>query len=224
MTFRVLVADALSEEGLEILRQSKSAQTDVKVGLKPQELAEILPSYDGLIVRSATQVDAGIIAAGKALKIIGRAGIGVDNIDVRAATRAGVVVMNTPEGNATTTAEHTLALMFSMARKVPQADASMKAGKWDKKAFMGRELRGLTLGVVGLGNIGRLVAERAQALKMRVVALPSGVFITTTPARVAARTSMLSTPIPARPMILSALPAAIMPASTWVALRTMRPS
>lgn len=170
MTFRILVADALSDEGLEVLRRSSSVQTDVKVGLKPAELCEILPLYDGLIVRSATKADAKVIAAGTKLQIIGRAGIGVDNIDVEAATRAGILVMNTPDGNATTTAEHTLALMFAMARQIPQADASMKAGKWDKKKFMGRELRGLTLGVIGLGNIGRLVAERAKALKMNVVA------------------------------------------------------
>ncbi|MEK7706131.1 MAG: hydroxyacid dehydrogenase [Myxococcota bacterium] len=169
MTFRVLVADALDEEGLKIFRQSSSVELEVKVGMKPAELCEILPRFDGLVVRSATQVDAKVIAAGSKLQIIGRAGIGVDNIDVPAATRAGIVVMNTPDANATTTAEHALALIFAMARQVPQADASMKAGKWDKKRFVGRELRGLTLGVVGAGNIGRLVAERAQALKMRVV-------------------------------------------------------
>ena len=169
MVFRVLVADSMSDEGLTVLRNSDAVELVDRMGLSREELVTEIADCDGLIVRSRTNVDGGIIAAGKNLKLIGRAGIGVDNIDLRAATRAGVIVMNTPEGNATTTAEHALCLMMAMARMLPQATASMKAGKWEKKKFMGYELCGKILGVVGLGNIGRIVADRARGLRMNVI-------------------------------------------------------
>jgi D-3-phosphoglycerate dehydrogenase/(S)-sulfolactate dehydrogenase len=166
---RVLIADELSPRAEEILRRGGLA-VDVKVGLKPPELKSILSGYDGLAVRSATKVTEDLLAAAARLKIIGRAGIGVDNIDVKAASRRGVIVMNTPSGNATTTAEHALALLMALARRIPQATASMKAGKWEKKKFSGTELCDKTIGVIGLGNIGRIVAERARGLHMKVVA------------------------------------------------------
>jgi len=169
MTFRVLVSDSLAKEGVEVLQNAEGVEVDDRAGIDMDELIKILPEYDGWIVRSRTKPNAAMIEAGVKLKVIGRAGIGVDNVDRVAATRAGVVVMNTPDGNATTTAEHTLSLMMSMARMVPQADASMKAGKWEKKKFMGRELCRKTLGVIGLGNIGRIVADRAQGLRMKTV-------------------------------------------------------
>ena len=141
---------------------------DVRTGLKPQELKEIVGEYDGLIVRSATKVTKEIIERAQRLKVIGRAGIGVDNIDVPAATEKGIVVMNTPQGNALAAAEHTIGLLFAAARRIPQADRSMKEGRWEKKAFMGVEIYGKTLGIVGLGNIGSIVAQKALALGMKV--------------------------------------------------------
>lgn len=167
--YRVLVSDALSSKGLELLQADPSLAVEVKTGLKPDALREIIGAYDALVVRSATQVDAALLAAAKKLRVVGRAGIGVDNVDLEAATRRGVVVMNTPSGNATTTAEHALALMFAIARHIPQATASMKAGKWEKKKFEGHEISSKTLGLLGLGNIGRIVADRALALKMNVL-------------------------------------------------------
>jgi D-3-phosphoglycerate dehydrogenase len=168
--FKVLIADDLSPRGVEILRACKSITVDVKVGLKPAELAAIIGGYHGLVVRSATKVTAEIIERGRELRIIGRAGIGVDNIDVKAASRRGIIVENTPSGNATTAAEHALCLLMSMVRFVPQATASMKNGKWEKKKFQGVEITDKTLGLVGLGNIGRIVAERARGLAMNVIA------------------------------------------------------
>jgi D-3-phosphoglycerate dehydrogenase len=169
-TFRVLVADDLSARGVAILGASPRIDVDVKVGLPPAELARIIADYDGLVVRSATKVGAEILEAAARLKIVGRAGIGVDNIDVKAASRRGVIVENTPSGNAVTTAEHALCLLLSMCRHIPQATASLKAGKWEKKRFQGTELCDKTIGVVGLGNIGRIVADRARGLRMRVIA------------------------------------------------------
>jgi D-3-phosphoglycerate dehydrogenase len=166
---RVLIADELSPAAVEIFRQ-RGVDADVKTGLSKPELIEIIGDYDGLAVRSATKADKDVLAAGKKLKVIGRAGIGVDNIDVPAATAAGVVVMNTPFGNSITTAEHAIAMMFALARQLPAADASTQAGKWEKNRFMGVELYGKTLGLIGCGNIGSIVAERALALKMRVAA------------------------------------------------------
>lgn len=167
---KVLVSDSLSAEGIEILKREKDLEIDVKTGLKPDELKAIIGQYHGLVIRSATKVTADLLAAADNLEVIGRAGIGVDNVDVPAATKKGVVVMNTPGGNTTTTAEHAIALMMSLARFIPQATASMKRGEWEKKKFEGREMTGKTLGVVGLGAIGSIVADRAVGLKMKVIA------------------------------------------------------
>ncbi len=166
---KVLIADALSPRALEIFR-ARGIETDVKAGLKPDALKEIIAQYDGLAVRSATKVTRPLLDRAERLKVIGRAGIGVDNIDVPAATQRGIVVMNTPHGNAITTAEHAIALMFALAREVPAADQSTQAGKWEKSRFLGVELFGKTLGVIGCGNIGSIVADRALGLKMKVVA------------------------------------------------------
>jgi D-3-phosphoglycerate dehydrogenase len=166
---KVLIADALSPRAVEIFR-ARGVEADVAVGLKPGELTRRLLGYDGLAVRSATKVTADLLAAADSLKIVGRAGIGVDNIDVPAATERGIVVMNTPYGNAITAAEHAVAMMFALARQIPAADRSTQAGKWEKSRFMGVELTGKTLGIIGCGNIGAIVADRAHGLKMRVVA------------------------------------------------------
>jgi D-3-phosphoglycerate dehydrogenase/(S)-sulfolactate dehydrogenase len=169
MASRVLVSDELSADGLAIMRQA-GLQVDVKVGLKPEELERIIGDYDALAVRSATKVNAKLLERAARLKVVGRAGVGVDNVDLEAATRRGVVVMNTPGGSSTTVAELTLAHMLALARHVPQATASVKAGRWEKQRFQGHELAGKTLGVVGIGNIGSIVVERCRAMKMRVIA------------------------------------------------------
>jgi D-3-phosphoglycerate dehydrogenase len=166
---RVLVSDSLSEQGLAILRADATLTVDYQPGLGEDALAAALPGAHALVIRSGSQVTAKVLAAATTLRVIGRAGIGVDNVDVPAASKRGIVVMNTPTGNAVTTAEHAIALLFSLARMIPQAVASMKAGQWEKKKFEGRELAGKTLGVVGLGNIGRIVADRARGLKMNVI-------------------------------------------------------
>src|ERR1700691_1312605 len=166
---KVLIADELSPRALDIFR-SRGVEVDVRVGLKKAELLRIIGNYDGLAIRSATKADKDIIAAASRLKVIGRAGIGVDNIDVASATARGIVVMNTPFGNSITTAEHALALLFAAARQIAAADASPQAGKWEKNRFMGVELYAKNLGLIGCGNIGALVAERALALKMKVIA------------------------------------------------------
>jgi D-3-phosphoglycerate dehydrogenase / 2-oxoglutarate reductase len=166
---KILIADAMSGEAVDILK-SKGLSVDVKTDLKKEELAAIIGEYDALIVRSATKVTREIIAKADKLRVIGRAGIGVDNVDVEAATEKGIVVMNTPQGNALAAAEHTIALMFAVARKVALADATMKQGKWEKKLLMGIEVYDKTLGVVGIGNIGMIVAEKAVALGMKVIA------------------------------------------------------
>src|ERR1700681_172025 len=166
---KVLIADDLSPRAVEIFR-ARGIETDVETGLGAAELARRIALYDGLAVRSATKVTAELIAAADALKVIGRAGIGVDNIDVAAATERGIVVMNTPYGNAITAAEHTIAMMFALARQIPAADRSTQAGKWEKSRFMGVELFGKTLGVIGCGNIGAIVADRAHGLRMKVIA------------------------------------------------------
>jgi D-3-phosphoglycerate dehydrogenase len=168
---KVLISDELSETAVNIFKERGVDVTyEPKLGKDKDKLLSVIGLYDGLAVRSATKATAPIIAAGKKLKVIGRAGIGVDNIDIPAATAAGVVVMNTPYGNAITTAEHAIALMFAAARQIPQASHSTHAGKWEKSRFMGVELYGKTLGVIGCGNIGGIVADRAVALKMRVIA------------------------------------------------------
>ncbi|MCI4646110.1 MAG: phosphoglycerate dehydrogenase [Hyphomonadaceae bacterium] len=166
---KVLIADNLSPAAVDIFK-ARGLDVDLKPGLSKDELIEIIPHYDGLAVRSACKPDADVIAAAENLKVIGRAGIGVDNIDIKAATAKGVVVMNTPFGNAITTAEHAIAMMFAAARQIPAANAGTQAGEWPKKAFMGRELSFKTLGLIGCGNIGSRVAERALGLTMKVVA------------------------------------------------------
>jgi D-3-phosphoglycerate dehydrogenase / 2-oxoglutarate reductase len=166
---KVLIADDLSPRAAEIFR-ARGIEVDVEIGLGAAELARRIALYDGLAVRSATKVTAELVAAADSLKVIGRAGIGVDNIDVAAATERGIVVMNTPYGNSITAAEHTIAMMFALARQIPAADRSTQAGKWEKSRFMGVELSGKTLGIIGCGNIGAIVADRAQGLKMKVIA------------------------------------------------------
>jgi D-3-phosphoglycerate dehydrogenase / 2-oxoglutarate reductase len=166
---RILIADDLSPAAVAVL-EDRDMLVDVQTGLSEADLAAVIGDYDGLAVRSATKVTAGVLAAANNLKVIGRAGIGVDNIDLAAATSRGVVVMNTPFGNSVTTAEHTLALMLALARRVPAADRSTRAGKWEKSRFVGTELAGKVLGLIGCGNIGAIVADRAQGLKMRVIA------------------------------------------------------
>ncbi|MGF1544538.1 MAG: phosphoglycerate dehydrogenase [Parvularculaceae bacterium] len=168
---KVLISDALSETAVNIFRErGLEAVFEPGLGKEPDRLREMIADADGLAVRSATKATADLIAAAPNLKVIGRAGIGVDNVDIPAATAAGVVVMNTPYGNAITTAEHAIAMMFALARQIPQANQSTHAGKWEKSKFMGAELFGKTLGIVGFGNIGANVAERALGLKMRVAA------------------------------------------------------
>ncbi|NRA29740.1 MAG: phosphoglycerate dehydrogenase, partial [Parvularculaceae bacterium] len=168
---KVVISDKLGEDAVRILEARKiEVLFDPSLGKNPEGLREALKDADGLAIRSATKMTSDFIAYAPQLKVIGRAGIGVDNIDIPAATAAGIAVMNTPFGNAVTTAEHAIAMMFAVARKIPQADASTKLGKWEKSKFMGRELFGKTLGLVGAGNIGGIVASRAQGLRMKVIA------------------------------------------------------
>jgi D-3-phosphoglycerate dehydrogenase len=166
---RVLIADKLSPAALAIFKE-RGVDADVKAGLSKEELLEIVAEYDGIAVRSATRITADVIKAAKRLKVVGRAGIGVDNVDIPAATAAGVIVMNTPLGNSITTAEHAIALMMALARELPAANESTHAGKWEKSRFVGVELYGKTLGLIGAGNIGSIVADRAKGLKMKVIA------------------------------------------------------
>ncbi|MGA3170318.1 MAG: phosphoglycerate dehydrogenase [Chthoniobacteraceae bacterium] len=167
---KVLVADPVSDRGVTELRGGGELDVTVKTGLKEDQLIEIIPDFSALVVRSQTKATAKLIEAATKLKVIGRAGVGVDNVDVDAATRRGVIVMNTPGGNTISTAEHTFSLLMSLARKIPQAHASVKAGKWDRKSFEGVELYDKTLGVLGMGRIGSEVARRAMAFGMRVLA------------------------------------------------------
>jgi len=166
---KVLISDKLSPAAVAVFRE-RGIDADLKPGLKPPELREIINSYDGLAVRSATKVTRELLEAAPSLKVVGRAGIGVDNVDITSATRRGVAVMNTPHGNSVTTAEHAIAMMMALARQIPEASASTKAGKWEKNRFMGMELFGKTLGLIGCGNIGSIVADRAIGLKMKVIA------------------------------------------------------
>ena len=166
---KVLVSDSLAPQGVEVLAQAAGLEVIERPGASPDELLELIGDVEGLVIRSGTKVTADVIAQADKLKVIGRAGIGVDNVDVAAATARGIVVVNTPEGNNITTAEHALALMVSLARHIPQATASLKAGKWEKKKFQGVELFNRTLGVIGAGNIGRIVVSRARGLGMRVI-------------------------------------------------------
>lgn len=166
---KILVSDNLSPLGIERLKKEEGIHVDIKVGMSREELIKVIPDYDGLIVRSGTKVTAEVIGAARRLKVVGRAGIGVDNIDLDAAGKRGIIVMNTPEGNMITTAEHAMALMLSMARNIPQANSSLKSGKWTPKQFMGVELYKKTLGIIGLGRIGTAVAERAKAFSMKIL-------------------------------------------------------
>lgn len=168
-TTRVLISDKLSDAAAKVLSSDSRFDVHVRPGLPRDELLQIVGNYHALLVRSNTQVDAELLEYAKNLKIVGRAGVGVDNVDVLAAGQHGVVVVNTPQGNTNSAAEHTIAMLMAMARHIPQAHASMQAGEWDKSRFMGVEVRGKTLGVIGLGNIGRRVCELAMGLGMRVV-------------------------------------------------------
>src|SRR6202167_29637 len=166
---KVLIADKLSPAAVAIFRE-RGVDADVKTGLTKEELIKIVDQYDAIAIRSATKLTADVLKAAKNLKVIGRAGIGVDNVDIPAATAAGVIVMNTPFGNSITTAEHAISLMLALARELPAANASTQAGKWEKNRFMGVEITGKVLGLIGAGNIGSIVADRAKGLKMRVIA------------------------------------------------------
>src|SRR5512136_11774 len=163
----ILIAEPMAAAGVELLKAQEGWNVIVS---SPKEYLNHLPEADALVVRSAVKVTKDVLEKAPKLRVIGRAGVGVDNVDLNAATSAGVLVMNTPGGNAVSVAEHTLALMLAMARSIPQASASTKGGKWEKKKFMGNELRGKTLGIVGLGSIGREVVKRARAFEMRIVA------------------------------------------------------
>src|SRR6187551_1702881 len=169
MTVRVLISDKMDPKAAAIFRE-RGIEVDEIAGQSPDELKAIIGQYDGLAIRSATKVTKALLEAADKLKVVGRAGIGVDNVDIPAATARGVVVMNTPFGNSITTAEHAIALMFALARQLPEADASTQAGKWEKNRFMGVELTAKTLGLIGCGNIGSIVADRAHGLKMKVIA------------------------------------------------------
>ena len=166
---KVLIADKLSPAAVAIFKE-RGVDADVKTGLSKDELLNIVSDYDGIAVRSATKITPDVIRVAKKLKVVGRAGIGVDNVDIPAATAAGVIVMNTPFGNSITTAEHAIALMMALARELPSANASTHAGKWEKNRFLGSELYSKTLGLIGAGNIGSIVADRAKGLKMKVIA------------------------------------------------------
>lgn len=166
---KILVSDTLGQGGMDILRKEKNIQVDEKVGLKPEELKAIIGEYDAILVRSATKVTAEIIEAGKKLRVIGRAGVGVDNVDLEAATKRGIIVMNTPEGNTISTAELSFSMLMAVARNLPQADAHVKKGEWKRSKFQGSELNGKTLGIVGFGRIGREVAKRANAFNMKIM-------------------------------------------------------
>jgi D-3-phosphoglycerate dehydrogenase len=164
---RILVAERIAREGLDLL--TARHEVDERLGLDPDGLRAAIPPYHALIVRSQLQVDAAVIAAGSSLRVVARAGVGLDNIDVDAARAAGLVVLNAPDGNTIAAAEHTLALLLAVARRIPAADASVKAGEWARSRFPGLELRGRTLGIIGLGRIGLAVAERARAFGMAIV-------------------------------------------------------
>ena len=166
---KILVSDSLAPECLEVFKRARGFEVDVRIGLDANELKKICADYDGWVIRSGTKITAELIEAAKNLKVIGRAGVGFENVDVDAATQRGIVVMNTPGGNNVTTGEHTISLMMALARHIPQAVASLKNGKWERNKFIGVELCNKTIGVIGLGNVGRIVAERATGLRMKVL-------------------------------------------------------
>ena len=167
---KILISDPLSEEGLKILKEVKNFEIDVKTELKPEAIKETIKDYDALIVRSATKVTKDVIAQAAKLKVIGRAGVGLDNVDLEAATAKGIIVMNTPAGNTISTAEHTVSMILALSRNIPQANASVKKGEWKRSKFMGVELYNKTLGIVGLGKIGTEVAKRALSFGMKILA------------------------------------------------------
>ncbi len=169
MEVRVLVSDKLADAGIKIFEEAEGIEVDVNVGLSPEELKSIIGNYDGLVIRSATKVTEDLLGAANRLKVVGRAGIGLDNVDIPVATKQGIVVMNTPEGNVVTTAEHAIAMMLALSRNIPQGTASLKAGSWDKKNLQGKEIFNKTLGLIGYGRIGSIVADRARGLKMHVI-------------------------------------------------------
>lgn len=166
---KVLISDQLSEIGIKMFEEAKGIELDVKIDLSPEALQNIIGDYDALVIRSATKVTRDLLDAAKNLKVVGRAGIGLDNVDIPAATERGVLVMNTPSGNVVTTAEHAIAMMMALTRNIPQGTSSLKAGRWDKKLLRGREVYNKHLGVIGFGKIGSIVADRAQGLKMKVL-------------------------------------------------------
>src|ERR1700743_1526451 len=171
MAPKVLISARVSASAFQIFKD-RGIEVDFQpnLGKDKDKLAEIIDGFDGLAIRSATKVTAKLLEKTKSLKVIGRAGIGVDNVDIPAATARGIIVMNTPFGNSITTAEHAITLMLSLARQIPEADASTRAGKWEKNKFLGVEIFGKTLGVIGCGNIGSIVADRALGMKMKVIA------------------------------------------------------
>ena len=166
---KVLISDNLHQAGIEILEKEEGIEVDVKTGLSPEELQEIIGQYHGLVIRSATKVTRDLIQAATNLKVIGRAGIGLDNVDIPAASEKGIVVMNTPGGNTVSAAEHAIAMMMALTRNIPRGTATLKQGAWEKKKLQGREVMNKTLGVIGCGNIGSIVADRARGLKMKVI-------------------------------------------------------
>ncbi len=166
---KVLVSDNLGEAGIKMLKAEEGIEVTVQTGLSPDALKEIIGGYDALVIRSATKVTEELLQAAKRMKVIGRAGIGLDNVDIPAATKRGIVVMNTPTGNVVTTAEHAISMMLALTRNIPQGTASLKEGRWEKKKLQGKEIFNKTLGLVGYGKIGSIVADRARGLKMRVV-------------------------------------------------------
>lgn len=166
---KVLITDPIAREGIEIL-QAAGLEAEERLGLTPEELLDVIKDADGLIIRSGTNVTAEVVNAARQLKVIGRAGTGLDNVDIPSCNKRGIVVMNTPGGNTNSAAEHTIAMIMALSRHIPQATASMKAGKWEKKRFQGREVAGKTLGIIGIGRIGGIVSRLAQGLKMKVIA------------------------------------------------------
>ena len=166
---KVLVSDNLGEAGIKMFQQEPEMEVDVNTGLEPNELKSIIGDYDALVIRSATKVTEEILEAAKNLKVVGRAGIGLDNVDIPAATKRGVVVMNTPTGNVITTAEHTIAMLMALTRNIPWGTSTLKAGLWEKKKLQGREVFNKVLGIIGFGKIGSIVADRARGLKMQVI-------------------------------------------------------
>ena len=169
MTYKILITDDLSPQGLAHLEQNPAVEFDLIKGLTPETLAERIPGYDGLIVRSSVKVTKEVLAAADRLKVVGRAGVGIDNIDVEAASVRGIIVMNTPGANTIATTEHTLALLLALCRHVPQAHASLKDGRWDRKSYLGIQLYRKTMGIIGLGRIGTQVASRCQAFGMEIL-------------------------------------------------------